>query len=257
MRLLLEAGANPNAVVDSSGSVYDFLRNWGRRSPEEIEEAVALLLQYGADPVEFEVEESKGMLHFLKTATVEEILAVNEDGTPLTSCRSPEELDAYVARVGHERIAKGPWYEMCKTPSDIELIKRAVHFGFNVNQGDWQGRTVLHAAAASNWLELARGLLDLESDPNLVDAHSSATPLGFAARQGHSEMVKLLLDHGADKNLPVDDKLAWARPLESAAYFLEDHDFRYSEKTSNQGELTGRYTKSSRELYKAVLALLT
>lgn len=257
MRLLLEAGANPNAVIDSSGSVYDFLRSWGKRAPEEREEAVALLVKHGANPVEFEVEESKGMLHFLETSTVEEILAVNEDGTPLSGCNTSEKLDAYVARVGNERVVKGPWYEMCKCPSDIGLLKCAVGHGYDVNLGDWLGRTQLHAAAASNQLERAMALFEFGADPNLVDSHSSATALGFAAREGHPEMVKLLLDRGADKSLPADDSLAWARPLESAKFFLADHDFRYKESISNQGELTGRYTKSSKERYEAVMELLT
>ena len=256
MRLLLEAGANPNAVVDSSGSVYDFLNHWGKRPAEEIEEAVALLVEYGADPVEFEVQESKGLLHFLKTASNEEILAVNEDGTSLTGCNSPELLDTYVDRVGNERIVKSPWYEMCKCPDDTELLECALRHGYDVNLGDWLGRTQLHAAAASNERERAAALLKLGADPNLVDSHSSATPLGFAARQGHPELVKLLLEHGADKTLPAKDNLAWARPLDSAKFFLADHDFRYSEKTSNQGELTGRYTKSSKEQYEAVIGLL-
>ncbi len=47
MRLLLEAGANPNANIDSSGTCYMFCTHWGRKHPEE---AVALLLQYGAEP---------------------------------------------------------------------------------------------------------------------------------------------------------------------------------------------------------------
>ena len=256
MRLLLEAGANPNAVVDSSGSVYDFLTNWERRSAEEVKEAVELLVDYGANPVEFGVEESKGMVHFLETASTEEILAVNEDGTSLSGCDSPEKLNAYVARVGNERIAKGPWYEMCKCPSNVELLKCAVGHGLDVNQGDWFGRTQLHAAAASNQLERATALLELGADPNLVDSHSSGTPLGFAAREGHAEMVKLLLEHGAEKRLPAEDHLAWARPLESANFYLADYEFRYKESTSNQGELTGRYSKASKEQYEAVIALL-
>ena len=91
----------------------------------------------------------------------------------------------------------------------------------------------------------------------LIDSHSSATPLGFAAREGHPDMVKLLLEQGADKSLPAEDSLSWARPLESARFYLADYDSRYRENTSNQGELTGRYTKSSKQQYRAVIDLLT
>jgi len=51
--------------------------------------------------------------------------------------------------------------------------------------------------------------------------------------------------------------LAWSRPLESAKYYLEDYEFRYKEKPSNQGELTGRYTKSTKEQYREVIELLS
>ncbi len=256
MRLLLEAGANPNANVDSSGSVYMFCTHWGKQHPQE---AVDLLLRHGAEPVHYDEgheEEQENLLDFLKTATEEEILAVNEDGTCLSRIETPEQLDTYVARVGNERLLKGPWYEMCKCPNDVNLLRCAVRHGLDINQGDWLGRTPLHAAAASNELERARCLLELGAEIDCIDSHSSATPLGFAARQGHVEMVDLLLAHGARQDLPEDDALAWARPLESARNYLSNHAFRYSGRTSNQGELTGRYTKAPQEHYQTIITLL-
>ncbi len=254
MRLLLEAGANPNANVDSSGTVYMFCTHWGRRHPEE---AMALLLTYGARLEGESDRDGLTLLEFLKRAPIEEILAVREDGTRLSRVRTAEELDTYVERVGNERIVKGPWYEMCKCPSSVELLKRAVHHGLDVDKGDWLGRTQLHAAAASNELDWARCLIELGADINAIDTHSSTTPLGFAARCGHVEMVKFLLDRGADQSLPAEGGFAWARPLAYAQSHLEDHDDRYRSETSNQGELTGRFTMSTKEQYREVIALLS
>ena len=256
IRLLLEAGAFPTPGADSSGSVYDFLNNWGKRSAEEIAEAKELLLKHGADPYEFEAKKMD-RLDFIQTASDKELLSPFWDGTFLSDCKTPELIDAFVARFGNERIVKGPFYEMCKAPWSRALAESMMRHGYDVNRGDWLGRTELHAAAASNQIARAKYLLEFGADPNLLDAQHSATPLGFAARQGHVEMVKLLLDHGADKSLPRDENLAWARPLESAEHFLSNHNYRFSDRTSNQGELTGRYTKSPKEQYVRVIGLLT
>ncbi len=254
MRLLLKAGANPNANIDSSGTVYMFCTHWGRRHPKE---AIELLLKYGARPEGESDRNGLSLLEFLESAPTEEILAVREDGTRLSRVRTPEELDAYVERVGNERILKGPWYEMCKCPSSVDLLKRAVHHGLDVNKGDWLGRTQLHAAAASNEHEWAECLLELGADINAIDTHSSTTPLGFAARCGHAEMVKFLLDRGANPRLPAEDGFAWAQPIAYAQAYWEDHDYRYRLEASNQGELTGRFTMSTRKQYEEVIALLS
>ena len=255
MRVLLEAGVDPNPGADSSGGIYEFLTNWDRRSSDEIAPARELLLGHGADPHEFGIKE-RDKLEFLRTASDKELLGPRWDGTFLSQCGTPELLDAYVARFGTERIVKGPWYEMCKAPWSKELTDAMMRHGYDIDHGDWLGRTELHAAAASNELERATYLLELGANPNLLDAQHSATPLGFAAREGHLDMVKLLLEHGADKTLPIDDSFAWARPLESAEHFLANHEFRFREGTSNQGELTGRYTKSPKQQYEAVIAML-
>jgi ankyrin repeat protein len=43
-----------------------------------------------------------------------------------------------------------------------------------------------------------------------VDDEFRSTPLGFAARWGRRDLVRLLLDHGADPNVAGAD---WATPL--------------------------------------------
>jgi uncharacterized protein len=60
----------------------------------------------------------------------------------------------------------------------------------------------------------ARLLIRYGADVNYVDDEYRSTPLGYAARWGHVEMVKLLLDSGADPNksgAPWSTPLSWAR----------------------------------------------
>jgi ankyrin repeat protein len=93
------------------------------------------------------------------------------------------------------------------------VIDLLVEHGLDVNQPDWRGRTFLHAAAESGDLEGAAAYLKHGAEINAVDVEFSHTPLGAAARRGKMEMVRFLLDRGANPKLPADR--LWARP---AAY---------------------------------------
>ena len=62
------------------------------------------------------------------------------------------------------------------------------------------GRTLLHAASADGLVDVAQWLLDIGADAN-AQADSRGTPLYIAAMNGHSEIVRILLGHGADVNL--------------------------------------------------------
>jgi uncharacterized protein len=54
---------------------------------------------------------------------------------------------------------------------------------------------------------------DHGADINAVDEEFRSTPLGFAARWGHYEMVRLLLERRAD---PKTAGAGWATPFEWA-----------------------------------------
>jgi ankyrin repeat protein len=74
--------------------------------------------------------------------------------------------------------------------------------------------SLLHSMAHAGDIRKAALLLDHGAAIDAVDDEFRSTPLGFAARWGQFEMVRLLLDRGADRDLAGADwstPLAWAR----------------------------------------------
>ncbi|VDN19130.1 unnamed protein product [Gongylonema pulchrum] len=86
------------------------------------------------------------------------------------------------------------------------------HFVLDVNALDAQCRTALYLAVANSHYDVVKYLLEVELPsmntarkcPFQVDVYCSGgkTPLMVAAANGNIPLVKLLLEHGADVNLP-------------------------------------------------------
>ncbi|HEX5888802.1 MAG TPA: ankyrin repeat domain-containing protein [Pyrinomonadaceae bacterium] len=91
--------------------------------------------------------------------------------------------------------------------------------GMNPNHMNWRGFTLLHDMGHTGDLAKARLLIEHGADVNRVDDEYRSTALGYAARWGHVELVKLLLDCGADADrsgAPWATPLAWARKKNQA-----------------------------------------
>jgi ankyrin repeat protein len=81
----------------------------------------------------------------------------------------------------------------------------------------WPNSTALHLAALAGHLDVVKSLLDAGADPNAREAGDNASPLHLAAIHGHLEVMRVLLDAGADVHGSGDvhdtEVIGWATSL--------------------------------------------
>src|SRR5947208_741815 len=70
--------------------------------------------------------------------------------------------------------------------------------GFNPNTRDAMGATALHDAVWTGRADLVKLLLDHGADPNIPHAEGLSTALQYAAIKGHARIAAMLLDHGGN-----------------------------------------------------------
>ena len=241
-RWLLEAGADPNGDIDSSGTpairassdamrglMYEYGGRsgaaWGFTQSGNLE-TLAAILRYCDDP--FSDEESEYLT------------------TPYTAIISgfrrrldkKQSTDAHAAML-NMFLRRG--YPMpavlteCKTYlfHVPHMTRQLLNHGLDPNLPDWQRRTPLHDLCAGiRHVENASGLMQLfidhGADIDAIDEEDRSTPLGIAAREGHTELIDLLLSNGADPNAAGANwamPLAWAerRGQEEIAGMLRTH----------------------------------
>lgn len=70
--------------------------------------------------------------------------------------------------------------------------------GADFNKADDYGRTPLHVAASADYSEMVRFLIDRGADVHVASAGEGQTPLHYAAKNEAVQCVKILLAFGAD-----------------------------------------------------------
>ena len=87
----------------------------------------------------------------------------------------------------------------------VKMVELAIKMGADVNEQNVPTkRTALMIAILSGEEEVVKVLLENGADPNIVDKNLYS-PLMVAALNGNYEQVKLLLEHGAKKDLKNSD----------------------------------------------------
>jgi uncharacterized protein len=86
--------------------------------------------------------------------------------------------------------------------------------GMNPDVMSWHHVTLLHDMAQKGEIKKASLLIKHGAEINAIDDEYQSTPLGMAARWGHTHMVEYLLEQGADARKagrPWATPLAWAQ----------------------------------------------
>jgi ankyrin repeat protein len=80
---------------------------------------------------------------------------------------------------------------------DVAAVKGFLDKGVDVNTKSRYGATALSFACDKGHVEVVRLLLERGADPDVRDTFYKATPMSWAAPKGFTEIVKLLLDKGS------------------------------------------------------------
>jgi ankyrin repeat protein len=229
-KLLLKAGAKVDAVEQFGGQT-PLMWATARRHPEMVE----LLLSKGAD-----VNARSAVRDYQRVATAESRAAPRDRGglTPLMyaargNCREcVEVLLKYKADVNLPDPSYVVPLSIAMMNSNWDIAKRLVEAGADVNQWDMNGSSPLHVAIANmnspgnanpldqdkpnkaSGRDLIEMLLDRGANPNQQlywgatfggAADRGMTPFLAACGTDDIELVKLLLEHGANPKLATSD----------------------------------------------------
>ncbi|MCK5457486.1 MAG: ankyrin repeat domain-containing protein [Melioribacteraceae bacterium] len=82
-----------------------------------------------------------------------------------------------------------------------DLCEYLIKSGAHIEARETNGRTALMFASTGPFPKTVELLLQNDANPNSIDNLEHFTPLMHAAAEGHIEVVKILLDHGADPSL--------------------------------------------------------
>ncbi|NXP35290.1 ANR11 protein, partial [Leiothrix lutea] len=74
---------------------------------------------------------------------------------------------------------------------DINLVRRIIKAGGNVNAQDYAGLTALHIASVEGFYEIANLLLKAGADVNAAEKEQ-ITPLQDAVKEGHYKVYSIL-----------------------------------------------------------------
>jgi len=144
--------------------------------------------------------------------------------------------------------------------NDLELAKKLIQNGVDVNQKDSSGNSLLIVSAANGQSSMVKLLLDSSADIHALDSSMKATALHAAAYLGHPEVMKILIEYGInlDAQGPINGYTAlhdavWQNNVEGVR-LLVNADARLDIKGKNGDTPLDLAKKSG---HKEIIAILS
>ena len=220
VEMLLNAGADPHSMVHACGSAFTA----GKDHPEVFE----IFKRFTETPNDPDPEEEKGLdpvVGAILDNNLEKVRQYLDENPALATNNEAFYGEGYLAIAANRNFTEiidlliergattpdqsnwGPEYSF----KHLDLARRFLENGASPNHCNWLKRTILHFFAYHGDLDKVNLLLEYGAEIDPIDMEYQSTPLGFAARGGQVEVVKRLLEAGADPNIP--EHPPWAKPL--------------------------------------------
>lgn len=84
---------------------------------------------------------------------------------------------------------------------DIDLLMLLIESGADIFEFDDEGVSIFDMSITYNNIDIVKYILEQGIDVNATQRRSRFTPLMAAAAYGRAEIAKILIEHGADKNM--------------------------------------------------------
>ncbi len=220
VEVLLNAGADPHTMVHACGTAFTA----GKNHPE----VFMIFKRFTEEPIDPDPGKHKGVdpvVGAILDNDLEKVRRYLDENPALATNNEAFYGEGYLAIAAQRNFTEiidlliehgattpdqsnwGPNYSF----KHLDLARRFLKNGASPNHCNWLKRTILHHFAYHGELEKVNLLLEFGAEIDPIDMEYQSTPLGFAARGGQAEVVKHLLDAGADPNLPENPP--WAKPL--------------------------------------------
>ena len=205
--MLLAHGADPNAPVESSGNPTESAFNADMRK---------LLYRHGGKVgfTQYFFENNvDAIAAILNNASQHYKDSLAAEGFPHVVSSGHETL-LYLMLNNNVRVP--PVLTGCQTYlwHNLELSEVLLKHEMDPNLPNWQSVRPLHHMAQKNNIEAGELFIRYGARPDYIDEEYRTTPLGWAAKYGSLEFANLLLKHFPDRSMHEPSEIPeWATPL--------------------------------------------